>query len=89
MKRLFTRQTETENESLQKGNEFAKHHEEMSHYSQNCAMESVQRVMLKKKAGGFAYGGSAGAQKGWITEQQNFLKNAPLQVFNLTPNENG
>jgi len=30
MKRLFTRQTETENENLKSGTEFAQHHEAMA-----------------------------------------------------------
>jgi len=43
--------------------------------------------MMKKSMVSGRHAVDVSAKKNYITEQQNFLKNSPLQVFNLKPNE--
>lgn len=63
-------------------------------------MQSQAIAQMEKQAyggrRGYYDGGPSGSSahsmsvtKNYITEQQNFLKNYPLQIFNLTPDQNG
>lgn len=81
MKRNFVKETQTQDESLAQGTTFAKV-KKAEGWSQNAELTSHGRR---------AYGGgeepSDGFQPFWkgISEVQNFLKNPPLQKYNISP----